>query len=120
KIFGGNYKYDMHDAVLGGMKDKSLEVVGRVSITNLNDIASGEHYSAESGKYFPDGYDESKPYESASVGGGRIISATLGVNYAFNKYAQVMLHYTYSNLDKDALPGDSNFHQVQARVQFTF
>ena len=46
-------------------------MVGRVSITNLNDIASGEHYSAESGKYFPDGYDESKPYESASVGGGR-------------------------------------------------
>ena len=44
----------------------------------------------------------------------------VGVNYAFNKYAQVMLHYTYSNLDKDALPGDSNFHQVQARVQFTF
>lgn len=120
KIFGGNYKYDMHDAVLGGMKDKSLEVVGRVSYTNLNDIASGEHYSEESGKYFPNGYDESKPYESASVGGGRIISATLGVNYAFNKYAQVMLHYTYSNLDKDALPGDSNFHQVQARVQFTF
>ena len=86
-----------------------------VEIIKFNkDSSDAENYKLDHG------YDESKPYESASVGGGRIISATLGVNYAFNKYAQVMLHYTYSNLDKDALPGDSNFHQVQARVQFTF
>ena len=60
------------------------------------------------------------PYTSSSVCGGRIISATLGLNYSFNKYAQVMLDYTYSNLKKDARPYDKNFHQVQARVQFSF
>lgn len=120
KIFGGDYKYDMHDAVLGGMTGKSLEVVGRVNFTDLNDIVDGEYYSAGRDQYYPDGYMADWPYTSSSVGGGRIISATLGLNYSFNKYAQVMLDYTYSNLKKDARPYDKNFHQVQARVQFSF
>lgn len=120
KIFGGDYKYDMHDAVLGGMNGKSLEVVGRVNFTDLNDIVDGEYYSAGRDQYYPDGYMADWPYASSSVGGGRIISATLGLNYSFNKYAQVMLDYTYSNLKKDARPYDKNFHQVQARVQFSF
>lgn len=121
KIFGADYKYDMNDAVLGGLSGKSLEVVGRVNYTNLNDKAPAEHYSADLGQYVPEGsVGCEKEYEAASVGGGRVISATVGVNFAFNKYAQIMLDYTYANLKKDALPLDRHFHQVQTRVQFSF
>lgn len=121
KIFGADYRYDMNDAVLGGLSGKSLEIVGRVNYTNLNDKAPGERYSADRGQYVPESAERAdEGYEAASVGGGRVISATVGVNFAFNKYAQVMLDYTYSNLKKDALPNDRNFHQVQTRVQFSF
>lgn len=121
KIFGGDYKYDKHNAVLGGLPGKSLEVVGRVNVTNLNDLTEGEYYSAGRDQYYAAGYMQDWPGTGAtSVGGGKIISGTVGVNYAFNKYAQVMLDYTYSHLDRDKLPYDKNFHQVQARVQFIF
>ena len=57
---------------------------------------------------------------ATSVGGGDIYSTTIGLNYAFNKYAQVMLDYTWHRVNIDRLPHDKNVHAVQARVQFTF
>lgn len=120
KIFGPDYTYDAHNAVLNGYKGKTLEIVGRVNYTGLNDITEGDYYSVGRDQYYPSGYMEDWPYASSSVGGGNIWSATVGLNYAFNKYAAVMLDYTYSHLDRDFLPYDKNFHQVQARVQFVF
>ncbi len=121
KIFGNDYTYNKHEAVLNGLNGRSLEIVGRLNYTGLNDLTAGEYYSAGRNQYYAAGQMEDWPGVGAtSVGGGNLISATLGVNYAFNKYAQVMLDYTYHHLDKDALPYDKNFHQVQARVQFVF
>lgn len=54
------------------------------------------------------------------MGGGNVNSVTVGLNFSFNKYIQVMADYTYSHLDRDKLPYDRNFHSVQGRVQFTF
>jgi phosphate-selective porin OprO/OprP len=54
------------------------------------------------------------------VGGGDVHSFTLGMNYSFNKYVQVMVDYTFHRLNKDMYPQDKNFHMGQARVQFTF
>jgi phosphate-selective porin OprO/OprP len=120
KLFGPAYKYNSSDAVMGGLEGKALEVVARVNYTGLNDINSGEYYSVEKGAYYPVGYDETLPYNSSSVGGGNVCSATVGVNFSFNKYVKVMADYTYSHLDRDALPYDKNFHAVQGRVIFTF
>ena len=119
-IFGNPYKYSMSDGLLGGLNGQALEVVARVNYTGLNDIVDGEYYSVGRDQYYPNGYMEDWPYASSSVGGGDIMSYTIGVNYSFNKFAQVMLNYTYHRLDKDLLPYDENFHQVQARVMFTF
>lgn len=119
-IFGKPYKYDLNEAVLGGLNGRSLEVVARFNYTGLNDINKGEYYSAGRDQYYPDGYMADYPYNSSSVGGGNICSYTLGVNYSFNKYAQLMLDYTCHKIDKDSRPYDKTIHAVQARVLFSF
>ncbi|MGN1264468.1 MAG: hypothetical protein ACI4UL_01495 [Muribaculaceae bacterium] len=121
KIFGNDYKYNRHDGVMGGLDGKALEVVARFNYTGLNDLTEGEYYSVGRNQYYAAGYMEDWPGTGAtSVGGGDVYSTTVGVNYSFNKYAQVMLNYTWHRLDKDFLPYDKNIHAVQARVQFTF
>ena len=55
-----------------------------------------------------------------AIGGGSVRSWTIGANYSFNRFVQVMLDYTYHNLHKDYLSNDRNFHAVQARMQFVF
>lgn len=121
KIFGNDYTYNKHDAVLNGLDGKSLEIVARFNYSGLNDLTKGEYYSAGRNQYYAAGYMEDWPATGAtSVGGGDIYSTTIGANYSFNKFTQVMLNYTWHHLDKDFLPYDKNIHQVQARLQFTF
>ena len=119
-VFGNPYSYDKNEGVLRGLSGRSLEIVGRFNYTGLNDIVKGEYYSAGRNQYYPDGYMADWPYKSTSVGGGTVRSYTLGLNYSFNKFAQVMVDYTYHHLTKDFLPHDKNFHEVQARLQFVF
>ena len=121
KIFGKDYTYDKHNAVLNGLNGKALEVVARFNYTGLNDLTKGEYYSAGRDQYYADGFLVDWPSTGAtSVGGGDIYSTTVGLNYAFNKYAQVMLNYTWHRINIDRLPYDKNVHSLQARVQFTF
>lgn len=119
-IFGNPYSYDKNEGVLRGLSGRSLEIVGRFNYTGLNDIVKGEYFSVARNQYYPDGYMADWPYNSTSVGGGVVRSYTLGLNYSFNKFAQVMVDYTYHHLTKDFLPYDKNFHEVQARLQFVF
>ena len=121
KIFGSDYTYNKHDAVLNGLNGKALEVVARFNYSGLNDLTEGEYYSAGRDQYYADGYMVDWPATGAtSVGGGNTCSTTVGLNYSFNKYAQVMLNYTWHKINIDRLPYDKNVHSVQARVQFTF
>lgn len=119
-IFGNPYTYSNSDGVLGGLSGKSLEIVARYNYTGLNDIVDGEYYSVGRDQYYPAGYMQDYPYASSSVGGGNVNAVTVGLNFSFNKYIQVMADYTYTHLDRDKLPYDRNFHAVQGRVQFTF
>ena len=119
-IFGNPYSYDKNEGVLRRLSGRSLEIVGRFNYTGLNDIVKGEYFSVARNQYYPDGYMADWPYKSTSVGGGAVRSYTLGLNYSFNKFAQVMVDYTYHHLTKDFLPYDKNFHEVQARLQFVF
>lgn len=120
-IFGDGYKYNKKEGVLGGLNGKALEIVGRINYTGLNDLVKGEYYSLGRNQYYAEGYMVDWPGTGAtSVGGGNIISATLGLNYSFNRFAQLMVDYTYHNLTKDYRPYDKNFHQLQARLQFVF
>lgn len=119
-IFGGPYTYNSEDAILGGLAPKSLELVARYSYTGLNDIVDGEYYYQGRDQYYPNGNIADWPSTSKSIGGGRLHSFTLGSNYSVNKFVQLMFSYTYSNLQRDKYPEDKNFHEAQARVQFTF
>ncbi|MBL6434422.1 MAG: hypothetical protein JNG52_09110 [Muribaculaceae bacterium] len=121
KFFGNAYSYDKFNGVMNGLSGKSLEIVGRFNYTGLNDLTEGEYYSAGRDQYYAAGFLQDFPGIGAtSVGGGDIYSTTIGLNYAFNKYAQVMLDYTWHRVNIDRLPHDKNVHAVQARVQFTF
>ena len=121
KFFGNAYSYDKFNGVMNGLSGKSLEIVGRFNYTGLNDLTEGEYYSAGRDQYYAAGFLQDFPGIGAtSVGGGDIYSTTIGLNYAFNKYAQVMLDYTWHRVNIDRLHHDKNVHAVQARVQFTF
>lgn len=119
-IFGNPYKFDKNEGVLKGLDGKALEVVGRFNYTGLNDIVDGEYFSVGRNQYYPNGDLADYPYKSSSVGGGTVRSYTLGVNYSFNRFVQVMVDYTYHHLSKDFLPNDKDFHTVQGRLQFVF
>lgn len=118
---GNKYTYNKEDGLLNGISDKgSVELVARYSYTNLNDIKNGDVFLKGKNKFYPDGVITDYPNESTSIAGGKLHSATLGVNYVFNKYAKVMCAYTYSNLDNPYFPNDKNFNIVQARFMFSF
>jgi len=120
KIFGDPYQYSNSDALLKGLNGRALEVVARYSYTGLNDLVEGEKYVPGRDQYYPNGVLADYPATSLSIGGGNMHSATLGVNYSFNKFAQVMLSYTYNRLDRDKFQYDKNFHVLQARLMFQF
>lgn len=120
KIFGNPYQYSNSDGLLKGLDGRALEIVARYSYVGLNDIVSGEKYVLGRDQYYPNGTLADYPATSKSIGGGNMHSATIGVNYAFNKFAQFMLSYTYHRLDRDKYPYDKNFHSLQARLMFQF
>ena len=120
QIFGSGYTYSDADGVLLGNSGHALELVARYNYTQLNDIKDQDVYLYGKDKFYPHGLIKDYPAETRSVGGGRVHSATIGMNYAFNKYAQVMLDYTYHRLSNVHYPKDKDFHNLQARVMFTF
>lgn len=120
KFFGNDYRYSNADGVLKGLNGKSLEIVARYSYTGLNDLVAGEYYSLARDQYYPGGILKDYPATSKSIGGGNLHSATIGLNYAFNKFAQIMVNYTYNHLDRDKYVYDKNFHALQARLIFQF
>lgn len=119
-LFGEPYRYDSKNAIVGGMRGKSLELVARYNYTNLNDIVDGAYYFEAQDKYIDNGILADYPVASTSIGGGRLHAATIGLNYSFNKYVQLLVDYTYSNYLRDKNPYDKNFHAVQGRVIFSF
>lgn len=119
-LFGHTYSYSNDDGLLAGNKGKALEVVARYSYLDLNDIEADEFYLIGKDKFYPGGEVADYPAASTSIGGGRVHAATVGLNYTFNKYAQAMLEYVYTNLDNVHFPMDKNIHTLQARVMFSF
>lgn len=120
QIFGEGYTYNDSEALIGGWNGRSLEVVFRYNYLGLNDLVPGELYVPGRDQYYPDGLLADYPASSVSVGGGNMHSLTVGANYSFNKFAQFLLEYTYSRLDRDKYIYDKNIHMVQARLLFSF
>lgn len=120
-LFGSNYGYDNEYGLLKGSNGKnSLEVVARYNYTNLNDINDGDFFLVGKQKFYPNGVVSDYPVTSTSIGGGKLHAATLGLNYTFNQYIKLMGEYQFSQLDNVYYPEDSNFHQLQMRLMFSF
>lgn len=119
-LFGEPYTYNKKEALLGGMKGKSLEVVARYSYTNLNDIVDGAYYFVAQDKYIDNGILSDYPVTSTSVGGGALHAATIGLNYSFNNHVHMLVDYTYSHFSRDKFAMDKNFHALQGRLVFSF
>lgn len=119
KILGDNYKYSDEDAVLKGLSGKTLEIVGRYDYVDLNDIKDSDVYHPANDQYYAGGV-VSPAITSTSIGGGSMHSATVGINYSFNKFVKTLVSYTYGRLDRDKFPVDQNFHTAQARLIFQF
>ena len=116
KIFGPDYSYSQSSALLGGLRGKSLEVVARYSYVGLNDIQPGETFLLGRGQYYPKSGIADYPAESTSVGGGNLHSVTVGLNYSFNSYVQLMASYTCGLLKRDLFPQDKTIHGFQLRA----
>lgn len=115
------YKYNSEYSLLNGNFDEgTLELVARYNYTNLNDIKSNDVYLKGRNKFYPNGNITDYPSESLSIAGGKVHSATVGVNYTINRHAIVSAGYTYNHLDSYAFPKDKNFHSIQARMMFSF
>ncbi|MDY3337560.1 hypothetical protein D1J36_002570 [Riemerella anatipestifer] len=115
------YKYNKEFALISGNYDEgTLEAVARYNYTNLNDIAPGDVFLKGKDKFYPNGNITDYPNESLTIAGGRVHSATVGLNYTFNRHAILSAGYTYSHLDNPYFPNDKNFHSVQARMMFSF
>ncbi len=115
---GSAYTYNRYNALLAPCKEKgALELVARFNHTNLNDIDgiwyAGQFWDPEKGA----GVDD--PNFNHSIGGGIMNSATVGLNYYFNKYARVLVNYGYQHynlLQKE----DKYSHTIQGRLQISF
>lgn len=75
---------------------KSLEVLCRYNVTNLNDRKAG-------------------------IMGGKQNDLSLGAIYYFNKYIAAKMSYSLVSLDKYAqIDGKQTFNMIQGRVQVSF
>lgn len=97
RILGGNYAYSDADGVVKGASKQALEVVARYSFLDLDNVLPAGPVSSETSRQ-----------------GDVLHSATAGINYAFNKYAKVLLSYSYCHLRQD------NVNVVQCRLMFQF
>ena len=98
KILGGGYAYSDVDGVIKGASKEALEIVARYSYLDIDDVL------------LPDEIRSVTP----QLSGNRMHAATVGVNYAFNKYVKLLFSYTYSHLETD------HFNTLQARLMFQF
>ncbi len=120
-ILGDKYSYNSSTATLKGLnKAGMLEVVARISHTNLNDIKEGDYYLRGRNQFYPGGKVIDYPNASLSVAGGETMAYTLGVNYAITPYTQVMVGYTAQTLDNVFYTMDKNFSYLESRLIITF
>jgi len=94
-LLTGKYGYDKLTGMAKAPGVKSLEVLCRYNVTNLNDREAG-------------------------IMGGRQNDFSVGAIYYFNKYVAAKASYTVVDLDKHAREGNQTFSMLQGRLQISF
>lgn len=95
-LLSGKYGYSKMTGMAKSPGAKSLEVLCRYNVTNLNDRGAG-------------------------IMGGKQNDLSLGAIYYFNKYIAAKMSYSLVSLDKYArIDGKQTFNMIQGRVQVSF
>jgi phosphate-selective porin OprO/OprP len=118
---GTSYRYDRNNALLGRLRDNhAIELVGRYSMTSMNDIADGDFFWKGQNRFFPESTGITDyPPASTSIAGGIVQTITLGANYDFTPNTRLMLHYTHTLIDNYYFE-DDNVGMLQMRLQYRF
>lgn len=111
-ILGGNYTYDLVEALMRLPEKGALQLLLRYDFTSLNDV-DGEWFDGA----FYTNVGNGQP--NNSVGGGKLNSVTVGLNYSITKNLIIKINYNYTNLDSFTYL-DNNLSTIAARVQFQF
>lgn len=95
-LLNGRYAYNKMSGMAVNPGERSLEILCRVNITNMND-------------------------KEAGIMGGKQQDLSVGGIYYFNKYVAAKMSYSLVSLDKNAGEwGKQTFSMIQGRVQLSF
>ena len=95
-LLNGRYGYNKTSGMATAPGAKSLEILCRYNITNMNDKDSG-------------------------IMGGKQNDFSIGGIYYFNKYVAAKMSYSLVSLDKHApVDGKQTFSMIQGRIQLSF
>lgn len=92
-ILGEKQNYNPVTGMVANPAPKSLEILCRYNLTNLND---------------------------AGITGGKISDITVGMNYFLNRYIAARLNYVHVMTSHNAPGGADDFDLIQGRIQFSF
>lgn len=95
-LLNGRYGYNKTSGMATAPGAKSLEILCRYNITNMND-------------------------KDAGIMGGKQNDFSIGGIYYFNKYVAAKMSYSLVSLDKHApIDGKQTFSMIQGRIQLSF
>ena len=94
-LLSGKYGYDKQTGMVKSPGAKSLELLCRYNMTNLND-------------------------RDAKIMGGQQKDLSVGAIYYFNKYIAAKMSYTVVDVDQHAKDGEQTFGMLQGRLQISF
>ncbi|PCH50308.1 MAG: hypothetical protein COC22_05920 [Flavobacteriaceae bacterium] len=116
-IKGNDYSYNSSTAYINRPKAGSIELLGRINQTDLNDIDG----IFMQGKFWdPNPLRAAEGRTNFSVGGGKSVDYSLGLNYYVNNNVMFRLNYTYMDIDNVYFKQDSKVSFVKARIQVNF
>lgn len=119
QLLGTGYAYNPESSVLRGCNaSRTLQLLGRYSFTNLDDITEGDVYVAEKRAFFPLGQVSNRV--SSSIAGGKLHMWTLGLMYTFNRHAKLLASYSFAHLAHVSHPHARMVHIAQGRIMFSF
>lgn len=95
-LLNGRYGYNKTSGMATAPGEKSLEILCRYNITNMND-------------------------KDARIMGGKQNDFSIGGIYYFNKYVAAKMSYSLVSLDKHTpIDGKQTFSMIQGRIQLSF
>ncbi|MGL5681961.1 MAG: porin [Marinifilaceae bacterium] len=112
-ILGPANTYNYVEGFMNLPRRGSLQVMARYDFTDLNDTKGNTYFD---GKFYK---DAAVGKEGSGIGGGRINSFTVGVNYSLLENLVFKVNYNYTHLNSYYLL-DKDLGTLAAKIQYQF